>query len=57
MFFIQIQLDADKGLPIVKVNAALGRQGLWQKVQNAFLHVHEHYREDYDWFMKADDDS
>lgn len=44
-------------MPIVSVNVSSGRQGLWQKVQLAFLHIHEHYRHDYDWFMKADDDT
>jgi glycoprotein-N-acetylgalactosamine 3-beta-galactosyltransferase len=49
--------DADAGLPIVKVDAANGREDLWRKVRLAFLHIHEHFGEDYDWFMKADDDT
>jgi glycoprotein-N-acetylgalactosamine 3-beta-galactosyltransferase len=49
--------EADSNLPIVTVNAPSGRRGLWHKVQLAFLHIHENYRDDYDWFMKADDDT
>lgn len=47
--------DEDE-LPIVRVDAPQGRLGLWKKVQLAFLHIHENFRDDYDWFMKADDD-
>ena len=42
-------------LPIA--NFPSGRQHLTEKVTRAFLFVHQHYLHDFDWFVKADDDT
>lgn len=38
-------------LPIVE-----SREALWNKTKASFQYLYEHYRQDYDYFMKADDD-
>merc|ERR1712109_429458 len=38
-------------------NITNGRASLWNKTKQAFVHVWENYREEADWFIKADDDT
>lgn len=33
------------------------RTQLWHKIIEAFTHLHNQYLDDYDWFMKTDDDA
>ncbi|CAB3362465.1 Hypothetical predicted protein [Cloeon dipterum] len=47
----------DYSLPAVKLDVASHRGALWAKTVGAFQHVYEHYRDEYDWVMKADDDT
>lgn len=45
-------------LPLLTVPHAMGdRSGLWNKTRDAFRHAYLHYYNDYDWFVKADDDT
>lgn len=49
--------EADSKLPVIKLQVGEGRDNLWGKTKLAFQHVYEHYRDQADWFMKADDDT
>ena len=48
---------ADGELPTVKLQVVEGRDNLWGKTKNAFTYVYQNHFEDYDWFVKADDDT
>ncbi|XP_057380449.1 glycoprotein-N-acetylgalactosamine 3-beta-galactosyltransferase 1-like [Daphnia carinata] len=47
----------DETLPAVALPVGEGRENLWGKTREAYRYVWEHYREQADWFMKADDDT
>ena len=49
--------EADDDLPSVKLKVGEGRDNLWGKTKLSFRHVYQHHFEDYDWFVKADDDT
>ncbi|XP_059488082.1 glycoprotein-N-acetylgalactosamine 3-beta-galactosyltransferase 1-like isoform X2 [Neocloeon triangulifer] len=40
-----------------KEGVKTGREGLWSKTVAAFKYVHENCSDEYDWVMKADDDT
>lgn len=49
--------ETDDQLDIVVIPIENSRASLWNKTRAGFVHVHEHYIDEYDWFMKADDDT
>ncbi|XP_058458024.1 glycoprotein-N-acetylgalactosamine 3-beta-galactosyltransferase 1-like isoform X1 [Malaya genurostris] len=47
----------DVKLETIALSVNEGRQSLWNKTRAAFRYVYEHHLNDYDWFLKADDDT
>ena len=51
---------ADDDVPTVKLELGEGGDNynyLWGKTKSAFRYVYQNHFEDYDWFLKTDDDS
>lgn len=51
------KLFLDKRIPTIKVPSIEGYNTLWTKTKGAFRYVWDNYRDQADWFLKADDDS
>ncbi|XP_043939524.1 glycoprotein-N-acetylgalactosamine 3-beta-galactosyltransferase 1-like [Protopterus annectens] len=47
----------DENFPTIGLDAKEGRDQLYWKTIRAFQYIHEHHFSDYDWFLKADDDT
>ncbi|KAG8336081.1 hypothetical protein J6590_053304 [Homalodisca vitripennis] len=47
----------DSSLPVVILNVLESHELLWAKTKAAFTYVYEHHSRDYDWVLKADDDT
>ena len=50
-------LSIDSSLPSIKLPVNEGRNQLWGKTREAFRYIWNHYRDQADWFFKADDDT
>ena len=47
----------DPSLPAIALNVTEGRDHLWEKTRQAFRYVWTNYKDQADWFFKADDDA
>ena len=47
----------DLALGAVALNISEGRQNLWGKTKKSFEYCYQYYRDKFDWFVKADDDT
>ncbi|VDK35623.1 unnamed protein product [Taenia asiatica] len=49
--------EEDKELPSIRVAEIENRDALWEKVRRALIYVYQNALNDYDFFMKTDDDT
>ena len=47
----------DVSLPSIKIDVKTGRPYLAKKTLASFKYIYANYYDDYDWFLKADDDT
>jgi hypothetical protein len=55
LIFMSNEADPDQP-DIIKLPVEDGRGHLWNKTKLTMKYVHDKYLNDYDWFMRADDD-
>lgn len=44
-------------MPVVQLSVEEGYEMLWGKTKATFIHIYNNYLDDYEWFLKADDDT
>uniref|UniRef100_A0A0K0EUU4 Glycoprotein-N-acetylgalactosamine 3-beta-galactosyltransferase 1 n=1 Tax=Strongyloides venezuelensis TaxID=75913 RepID=A0A0K0EUU4_STRVS len=54
---IFVSADPKSGLPIVDLNFTAGYKYLWQKTKKTLAYLYKTELDNYDWFLKADDDT
>jgi Fringe-like len=52
-----ISTELDENLDILLVNMTEDRRYLWDKTKQGLQHIYKNYGSDYDWYLKADDDT
>ncbi|XP_017472021.1 PREDICTED: glycoprotein-N-acetylgalactosamine 3-beta-galactosyltransferase 1 [Rhagoletis zephyria] len=57
LIFLSSQVDEKLGAVSVVEREADTYDDLWNKTREGFRYVYERYYDDYDWFVKADDDT
>ncbi|VDL24616.1 unnamed protein product [Hymenolepis diminuta] len=55
--YIFISSEDDKNLRSIRVVEKEGRYMLWEKTRQAIIYAYRNHADDYDYFMKADDDT
>ncbi|XP_063610929.1 glycoprotein-N-acetylgalactosamine 3-beta-galactosyltransferase 1-like [Penaeus indicus] len=55
LLFISTKDDASIGA--VNVGSQEGLRALWSKIRSALKYLYSHFLNDYEWFLKADDDT
>ncbi|XP_067625652.1 glycoprotein-N-acetylgalactosamine 3-beta-galactosyltransferase 1 isoform X2 [Eurosta solidaginis] len=57
LIFLSSEMDADLGAVSVIEPEMDTYDDLWKKTREGFRYVYDNYYDDYDWFVKADDDT
>lgn len=55
LIFISTKEDANLGA--IKVNVTEGRKPLWGKTKAGLKYIYDNFLNEYEWFLKADDDT
>lgn len=55
--FVFISSKTNSSFPTIGLNVSEGREHLTAKTMQGFLYMYQHYYDEADWFLKADDDT
>ncbi|VDM17447.1 unnamed protein product [Hydatigera taeniaeformis] len=55
--YVFVSSEEDKNLPSIRAVSSESRNVLWEKTRQGLLYAYENHFNDYDFFMKADDDT